>query len=182
MESCTCGATPNSAQQSMAEMEFQHSACYAALQGDLKRLRKVLEKRPGQIESDGKGMEGDHQMSCGANSGGTGHTPLIYAARAGHVDIVRYLLSKGANVNRKTTGMQATALHRAAGQGNVEIVKLLLEYGADPCAQDCDGETPLHKAGKGSHKEVYDIIIQKAGKEKAEHFLDKNGHAPRLLQ
>ena len=28
---------------------------------------------------------------------------------------------------------------------SVEVVKLLLQYHADPCAQDADGKTPLHK-------------------------------------
>lgn len=51
-------------------------------------------------------------------------------------------------VDQRTRAGQATSLHRAAYAGHLDIVKLLLERGADVCAQDADGCTPLHKAGR----------------------------------
>ncbi len=51
-------------------------------------------------------------------------------------------------VDQRTRAGQATSLHRAAYTGHLDIVKLLLERGADVCAQDADGCTPLHKAGR----------------------------------
>jgi hypothetical protein len=51
-------------------------------------------------------------------------TPLYTAAAAGHVDIVKYLLALGADVN-KFSG-SSTPLRIASVQGHVEIMKLLL--------------------------------------------------------
>eukprot|EP01018_Ginkgo_biloba_P007874 Gb_40757 [translate_table: standard] len=52
----------------------------------------------------------------------------------------------GALVNKRIRTGQATSLHRAAYAGHEEVVKVLIEAGGDPCAQDSDGYTPLHKA------------------------------------
>ncbi len=54
---------------------------------------------------------------------------LMVAAAFGHVDTVRALIDKGADVNAKDlTGW--TPLHAAAFKGNMQIVRLLLENGA----------------------------------------------------
>lgn len=72
---------------------------------------------------------------------GGGCWPLQSACESGDVEIVRYLLNKGAEPNRTTSG--GTALFSATGSGSLEVVKLLLEAGADPNIQDCDGWTCL---------------------------------------
>jgi len=58
-----------------------------------------------------------------------GETPLINAARGGHLPVVRLLLERGARPNVRTH--DDTPLHAAAVRGHVEIVKLLLEWGAN---------------------------------------------------
>jgi len=55
------------------------------------------------------------------------------------------LLKNGASVNATTKAGKAAALHRAALNSSVKVVALLLRHNADPCAQDADGKTPLHK-------------------------------------
>ena len=71
----------------------------------------------------------------------------------GHVGVVRYLLSVGANCNiAESNGY--TPLHWAASHGNIETLKVLLEAGADPSAADHQGRLPVdvaHKHGKGAH-------------------------------
>jgi hypothetical protein len=65
-------------------------------------------------------------------------SPLIYAARRGHVAAVRLLLQHGALPNMRTT--DETPLHAAAARGHAEVVALLLAWGAvlspesDKCA------------------------------------------------
>eukprot|EP01097_Dermamoeba_algensis_P006846 TRINITY_DN426_c0_g1_i1.p1 TRINITY_DN426_c0_g1~~TRINITY_DN426_c0_g1_i1.p1 ORF type:complete len:127 (-),score=45.42 TRINITY_DN426_c0_g1_i1:252-632(-) len=56
-------------------------------------------------------------------------TPLQCAAENGHLDIVDFLLQKGADVNKQVQGMPS-ALHYAAGHGHIEVVKSLLKAGA----------------------------------------------------
>ncbi|MCZ7655683.1 MAG: ankyrin repeat domain-containing protein [Rhodocyclaceae bacterium] len=58
-----------------------------------------------------------------------GESALQLAAWRGHLDVVRWLLERGAEVNR--TGKQWNALHYAAFAGHGGIARLLIERGAD---------------------------------------------------
>jgi uncharacterized protein len=59
-----------------------------------------------------------------------GDTPLSYSAALVKFDIVRILISAGANPNL-VSGIKSPAILIAAGYGDVEIVKMLIETGAD---------------------------------------------------
>ena len=56
------------------------------------------------------------------------HTPLIYAARYGHVVVVRVLLEGGVKVEG-ADALRSTALHHAAVNGHLEVCRLLLDWG-----------------------------------------------------
>ncbi len=67
-----------------------------------------------------------------------GSAPLVLAAGAGRLDIVRYLLDEGADVNaRERQGN--TALTEATYYGHVAIMKELLLRGADVNAVTANG-------------------------------------------
>lgn len=51
----------------------------------------------------------------------TNSTPLILAASAGRLDVVKLLISKGSNVNHKTNRGQ-TSLHYACSKGHKEVI------------------------------------------------------------
>jgi ankyrin repeat protein len=63
---------------------------------------------------------------------------LVYAAAWGHVDVAKYLLDQGAQINLIPVGFDyaGTPLHYAAFQGRREMVDLLLQHGADPTVRD----------------------------------------------
>ena len=75
-------------------------------------------------------------------------TPLHSAARYNiNVDVLEYLVSKGANVNARKGDNQYTPLHCAAESNtNVGVLKCLISYGADIHARSNGGHTPLHCA------------------------------------
>ena len=54
------------------------------------------------------------------------------AARAGHFCTVQFLISKGADVNRKTSTNDHTVLSLACAGGHLAVVELLLTHGGDP--------------------------------------------------
>lgn len=73
-------------------------------------------------------------------------TPLLYAIKSQKLDIVRWLLDEGANVNAQDCGGQ-TSLHYATRSVNLEIVKLLLKFNNLKINTQCKyGFTALHNA------------------------------------
>jgi ankyrin repeat protein/rubrerythrin len=87
-------------------------------------------------------------------------TPLMLAAFGGHVDTVRLLLEKGADVNAKEA-VVGTALTDASNAGRLEVVRLLLEKGADVNAKNKDGGTALTAASCTGHLEVVRLLLEK---------------------
>lgn len=73
-----------------------------------------------------------------------GYTPLLFAARNGHVETARVLLGAGANVNELAPS-GASALVIAAHSGHSDLGRLLVEKGADPNS-DKAGYSALHAA------------------------------------
>mmetsp|Transcript_2860 Transcript_2860/g.8725 ORF Transcript_2860/g.8725 Transcript_2860/m.8725 type:complete len:145 (-) Transcript_2860:1232-1666(-) len=104
-----------------------NSIWWAASQGDLPRVEAALQRRGDADARD------DY-----------GYTPLIYAARGGHTDVVRHLLESNADPNAQTLG-GATALMRAAFAGHDEVVSLLLRSGSSPSLKDSDGLSGLQR-------------------------------------
>jgi ankyrin repeat protein len=83
----------------------------------------------------------------------TGFTPMLFAVRAGHTEVVRLLLKAGVDINAATTPTirpgnkqprrGSSALTIAVENGRFELACLLLDLGADPSDMR-SGYTPLH--------------------------------------
>lgn len=69
-------------------------------------------------------------------------TPLMYAARQGHVEAVQALIAGGAGLN-EISADHSTALLIATINGNFDVAKVLAEAGADVNLESLDGATPL---------------------------------------
>ena len=82
---------------------------------------------------------------------------LELAAYDGNVALVKYLISKGADVNRNSDG---TALMAASSNGNLEIVKFLVENGADINAKNLHEQTALIAALKSDKIKMPEEIAQ----------------------
>lgn len=105
------------------------SALVAALnhfarEGDLEYLRAIVEKHPDLVDASETPRPQRKPLST------DGYSPLHWAARMGHTEVVDYLAKRGANINvRDDDGW--TPLHLAAQHGHLDVVKLLVARGAD---------------------------------------------------
>jgi hypothetical protein len=110
------------------KIKFNNFACLleAAMEGDLNELRSLMEK------------EKLHPDTCNAD----GVTPLHCAAGTCRIELVKYLIKMGANVN-VADDHGWTPLHSAAYTNDAAIVEVLLENGADVEALDAQGQAPI---------------------------------------
>jgi len=110
-------------------------------------------------------------------------TPLHFAAQAGQMDIVEYLITNGADVNAENikgeaplqfaadnghkeivelliaNGAEISSIHTAVRIGDLTKVKAFLEKGADVNSKDASGQTALHIAALAGHKEIVELLL-----------------------
>ncbi|KAJ7585110.1 Pfs, NACHT and ankyrin domain protein [Mycena floridula] len=119
----------------------------------------------------------DHSAATSIDKNGS--TPLSYAARQGHIDIVKLLLEKNADP-AAADQYKCTPLSHAARRGHIDIVKLLLEKNADPAAADQYKRTPLSYAARWGHIDIVKLLLEKnadpaaADEYQGPLFLEKN--------
>lgn len=98
--------------------------------GDVARVKELLGGRTSLVNA--RDTEGNA-------------TPLFYAACNESVEIVKLLITSGANVNADNKNGN-TPLHCAATKGLAEVARLLIANGANVNASNRDGTIPLHNA------------------------------------
>lgn len=89
---------------------------------------------------------------------GSGWTPLMFAAYAGHKAVARALLECGAEPEAGVAGL--CPLHCAAQNGHLAVCEQLLAAGAAPSPCAPPGWTPLHYAASRGHTEVVRFLVR----------------------
>lgn len=115
--------------QALADAGARADLSVACATGDLGLARTLLAGAPGAARSLGatRSMGASRSLDSGRRS------PLGYAARAGHEDVVALLLRHGADPNQpEELAPRGHALWHACAQGHVAVAEVLLSYGADP--------------------------------------------------
>jgi ankyrin repeat protein len=133
--------------------------------GDANEVMRLLNTDPSLLE--GVHMSGgtyEHRM-----------TPLITAAAANQLEIVKLLRGKGADIHARTSRSE-TALHWAASRGHEEVVVYLLDKGALPSHQSHRGNTPLMLAVTNGHARVALCLLKHMGGEGLEASCHQFGY------
>src|SRR5713226_5507731 len=102
-----------------------------------------------------------HFAGANINARSNGRMPLFIAAGEGRSDVVRYLLTEGADVNAREK-FGDTALTEATYYGHVALVKELLAHGADINAIGNDG-TALDIALNRNNAAIVDLLKHHGG-------------------
>jgi ankyrin repeat protein len=120
-----------------------------------------------------------------------GTTPFVRAAQSGDLELMKLLLSYGADPKAKND-FGDTALSAVAGIGWVEgitfehspqqsfeVAKMLLDLGLDPNSQNRDLRTPLMGAAHKGRNEVVQLLVDRGAKldtrDKGSRDTDKGG-------
>ncbi|ROZ63878.1 ankyrin repeat domain-containing protein [Ramlibacter sp. WS9] len=84
---------------------------------------------------------------------------LHVAASHGHMEVVRGLVSLGADVNRRGGTFAGAPINVAASNGYLDIVRYLLEAGATLDISEPE-RNPLFGAVYGGHLQVVRVLVQ----------------------
>jgi len=102
---------------------------------------------------------------------------LIIAAQNNYMEIVKFLLAKGAKHDVKcmsrSWNLGKTPLIFAATYGKLDIVKALITKGADVNAKDLVGNSALMMAAKNGHETVTAFLLAKAANV---NFVNDDGY------
>lgn len=116
----------------------------AAYHGDLEAVREFVEEG---------GVKGDAEDKFG-------NQVLFHAVSGNHLDVVNYLIERGADpLIRSQDG--SSLLHLAAGAGNIELATRLIEVGCAVDGVDVNGESPLMMAILAEHESMTQLLIAK---------------------
>lgn len=92
-----------------------------------------------------------------------GQSPLYEVATLGHIELVKYFLSKGASL--ELGNPDDPILHAAVRSNNLEVVKAIVEAGAPINGVNDLKETALHEAARDDARLEIAAFLLQAGAE-----------------
>jgi len=114
----------------------------AVQKGDVEKVQTLLRQNPALVDTRDE----------------FDRTPLHWAVRGVHFELMQLLIEKGADINAKDNAW-ITPLHSVASRGHKQAAELLIAKGADLTAEDTTGNTPLSYSVSGGHKEVVKLLL-----------------------
>ena len=134
--------------------------------GDLERIKQIFKCVDQQnLSRDAMGVKYHSpelvkiERLVDTHSGGCGQTPLMLAAKNGHVHVCEYLIShQRANIKTRDI-LNNSALIHAAWNNQIEVTKLLVKQNVDIMAQGASHAAYL--AAREGHIEALNILVEK---------------------
>ena len=122
-----------------------------ALTGLMSFVVSMIEDR---LDEYGNPIPNRRRRVPGGSSVMGGLTPLLFAAREGHLDAVRALVESGADVDRVSGGDGSSPMVIAIGNGHYDVAQYLLDRGADTNLVNLDGLGPLYATVNMRHAPI----------------------------
>ncbi len=133
----------------------------AATSGDLAKVRELVDKDP----------------ACVNVRGSDGRTPLHWAARGVHLEVLRFLVERGADV-RAADANGLTPLHNTASRGHLEASRVLVGKGAPVDVKSASGETPFYLAALRGQKDLLEFLLAHGARKEDLEIRDAYGRTP----
>jgi ankyrin repeat protein len=86
-------------------------------------------------------------------------TPLHWAARGVHFELVKYLVENNADINAKDIN-QITPIASITARNHLSALEYLLNNGANPNVIDFEGDTPLHYAAASGQLRTAQLLLE----------------------
>jgi ankyrin repeat protein len=140
------------AEEARRQIEQATADLFAGVrEGDLERVRQAVDT----------GIELDQRISYSTKnrSESSGWTALMVAVQQGHLEIARWLVEQGADVNAKNQH-QYSALSMAIEGNHAELIKLLAQHGADLEVGGRSGTTALMKMAWEGNRELVTFLLE----------------------
>ena len=140
----TIGAAGLMVLAGLAAQAFPAEVHEAAKSGDLAKVRALVDKDGALVNVRDE----------------SGRTPLHWACRGVHAEVVEFLAERGADVNtRDAKGV--CPLHSVSSRGHIGAARALIDRGASVDARMSDGSTPLHLAAANGHAELAALLADR---------------------
>jgi len=124
----------------------------AMMENNVQRIRNFYDKT--------KEMEGRDEIINAKDD--DKNTSLHLTAEKCHVDVVKFLVEKCADLNAARKD-GATPLHISASKGYVDVIKFLVEKGANLNAPNKNGANPLYIAAENDNmSNIYMEILEQS--------------------
>ena len=143
----------------------QTALMWAAAQGHLGVVRELI--AAGANINDRSKVRSMLMFVDGSNGGAFdhgvmenlgGYSPLLFAAKNGHLELAEVLLQSGANIDGPS-GNGATPLVVAVHSGHSDLAAMLLDHGADPNSISA-GYNALHAAILRGDSAIIEALLQ----------------------
>jgi len=95
----------------------------------------------------------------------SGDTKLLFAAADGKVDMARFLIENGADINFAGKLLKETALHKAVIRNQKDMVKLLIEKKAKLSPVAANNFTPRKRAKSDGFMDIEKLLADAGAKE-----------------
>ena len=115
-----------------------------AQKGDLEGVKASIEKNPDLVNAKDK----------------DGRTPLHWACRGVHLEVLKFLVEKGADVNAEDSN-KVVPLHSLSVRNSASGIAFLTAKGAEVDAKDYGGDTALHHAAMSDAADAVALLVKK---------------------